>query len=207
VLLVDDHAMIRAGVKLTLTKAFSNVEVGEAETARKGLDLVRKSHWDIVILDIAMPGRSGLEVLPDIRMARPQLPVLIMSMHREDHFAVRALKAGASGFISKNANPKEFVGAVRKILSGSMYVSAAVSQALVQELGRPSDRPPHEQLSERELQVMCMLASGKSNKDVATELCISAKTVSTYRSRILEKMKFRTTAEITRYALKSGLVD
>lgn len=207
VLIADDHAMIRAGLRQTLAKAFSGVEIGEAQKAQEALDLIRKKKWDLVILDISMPGRSGLDVLPDIQLARPELPVFVMSMHSEDQFAVRVLQAGAAGFISKAAPPEELVLAVRKVLSGARYVSASVSQALIQGIGKSTGRPAHDRLSDRELQVMCMFASGKANKQVATELCISVKTVSTYRARILEKMNFQTTAEITRYAIKNGLVE
>lgn len=207
VLIADDHAMIRAGLRQTLAKAFPGVEIGEAQKAQEALELIRKKTWDLVIMDISMPGRSGLDVLPDIQLARPELPVFIMSMHSEDQFAVRVLQAGAAGFISKAAPTEELVLAVRKVLGGSRYVSPAVSQALIQGIGKSTDRPAHESLSDRELQVMCMFASGKANKQVAAELCISVKTVSTYRARILEKMNLQTTAEITRYAIKNGLVE
>lgn len=206
-LIADDHAMIRAGLKQTLAQAFPGVEIGEAQNAQEALDLVRKKKWDLVIMDISMPGRSGLDVLPDIQLARPGLPVLVISMHSEDQFAVRVLQAGAAGFISKAAPPEELALAVRKILGGGRYVSEAVSQALIHRIGKSGDRPPHELLSDRELQVMCMFAAGKPNKQIAAELCISAKTVSTYRARILEKLNFQSTAEITRYAIKNGLVD
>lgn len=206
-LIADDHAMIRVGLKQTLAQAFPGVEIGEAQNAQEALDLVRKKKWDLVIMDISMPGRSGLDVLPDIQLARPGLPVLVISMHSEDQFAVRVLQAGAAGFISKAAPPEELALAVRKILGGGRYVSEAVSQALIHRIGKSGDRPPHELLSDRELQVMCMFAAGKPNKQIAAELCISAKTVSTYRARILEKLNFQSTAEITRYAIKNGLVD
>jgi DNA-binding NarL/FixJ family response regulator len=207
VLIVDDHAMIRVGLKQVLLKTFENAVIGEAENAEEALELIRRKNWDLVVMDITMPGRSGLDILKDVQLARPALPVLIMSMHGEDQFAIRVLKAGAAGFITKHSAPEELVSAIRKILGGGKYASKAVSEKLIQNLGRESGKLPHENLSDRELQVLCMFALGKINKEVAADLSLSVKTVSTYRARILEKMGMKTNAELTRYAIKNGLVE
>ena len=207
VLIVDDHAMIRIGLKQVLLKSFANAQVGEAESAEEALAKIRQENWDLVVMDITMPGRSGLDILKDVQLAKPLLPVLIMSMHGEDQFAVRVLKAGAAGFISKHGAPDELVNAIRKILSGGKYVSKTVAEKLILDIGKESGKLPHEALSDRELQVMCMFALGKVNKQVASELSLSVKTVSTYRARILEKMQMSSNAELTRYAIKNGLVE
>jgi len=207
ILVTDDHAMIRLGLKQVLAKHFPSAVVGEAQSAEEALEEVRRKTWDLLVLDISMPGRSGLDVLKDIHLAKPSLPVLIMSMHGEDQFAVRVLKAGAAGFISKHSAPDELVSAIQKILGGGKYVSSKVAERLVLDLGRETGRPPHELLSDRELQVMCMFASGKVNKQVAKELSLSVKTVSTYRARLLEKMNMQSNAELTHYAIKGGLVE
>jgi len=207
VLIADDHAMIREGLKQVLRKAFSDAVIGEVQNAEEALELIRKKEWDLAVLDITMPGRSGLDILQDIKLARPKLPVLIMSMHGEDQFALRVLKAGAAGFISKHSAPEELVKAIRKILSGGRYVSASVAEKMVSDLGRETQNLPHESLSDRELQVMCMFAMGKTNKQLAQELSLSVKTISTYRARILEKMNMKSNAELTRYAIKGGLVE
>lgn len=207
ILVVDDHAMIRVGLSQVLLKEFPNANIGEAESAEAALEQIRRKSWDFVVMDITMPGRSGLDVLKDIQLARPKLPVLIMSMHGEEQFAVRVLKAGAAGFISKHSAPGEMVQAVRKILAGGRYVSSRVADRLILDLGKQSEKLPHEKLSDRELQVLCMFANGKINKEVAAELSLSVKTVSTYRARILEKMQMSSNAELTRYAIKNGLVQ
>lgn len=207
VLIADDHAMIRVGLKQVLLKTFENAVIGEAENAEEALEMIRRKNWDLVVMDITMPGRSGLDILKDVQLARPALPVLIMSMHGEDQFAVRVLKAGAAGYIPKHSAPEELVHAIQKILGGGKYVSKAVSEKLVHNLGKENGTLPHETLSDRELQVLCMFALGKINKEVANELSLSVKTVSTYRARILEKMGMKTNAELARYAIKNGLVE
>ena len=207
ILIADDHTMIRVGLKQVLLKSFSNAEIGEAESAEQALEEIRGKEWDLVVMDISMPGRSGLDILKDVHLARPGLPVLIMSMHGEDQFALRVLKSGAAGFISKHSAPEELVGAIQKILSGGKYVSKTIAEKVIFELGKENGKPPHERLSDREFQVMCMFAQGKVNKQVASELSLSVKTVSTYRTRILEKMSMQTNAELTRYAIKNGLVE
>lgn len=207
ILIADDHAMIRIGLKQVLLKSFPNAVVGEAQNAEEALEQIRRKTWNLVVMDITMPGRSGLDILKDVQLARPALPVLIMSMHGEDQFAVRVLKAGAAGFISKHSAPDELVNAIRKILDGGKYVSKTVAEKVIFDLGQETGQLPHETLSDRELQVLCMFALGKINKQVAQELSLSVKTVSTYRARILEKMNMRSNAELTRYAIKNGLVE
>lgn len=207
VLIADDHAMIREGLKQVLLKVFKSAIVGEACNAEAALELIRKKEWDLAVMDITMPGRSGLDIIQDIKLARPKLPVLIMSMHGEDQFALRVLKAGAAGFISKDSASEELVKAIQKILGGGRYVSASVAEKMVLDLGKETGSLPHESLSDRELQVMCMFAMGKTNKQLAKELSLSVKTISTYRARILEKMKMKSNAELTRYAIKGGLVE
>lgn len=179
----------------------------EAEDSDQTLEYVEREPWDIIILDIAMPGRSGLDVLREIRRKHPELPVLVLSMHSEDQFAVRAIKAGANGYISKDNAAAEVVRAIRKILTGKKYVSAKLAEILADSLNAAAVRPPHEALSDREFQVLCQLASGKTVSQIASEITLSVKTVSTYRARILEKMNMRNNAELTRYAIQNSLVD
>ena len=207
VLIADDHSMIRVGLKQVLQKTFTHAVIGEAASAEEALEKIRGEEWSLAVMDITMPGRSGLDILKDVQLARPGMPVLIMSMHGEDQFALRVLKAGAAGFISKHSAPEELVNAIQKILSGGKYVSKAVAEKVILEIGKDNEKPAHERLSDREFQVMCMFAQGKVNKQVATELSLSVKTVSTYRARILEKMNMQTNAELTRYAIKNGLVE
>jgi DNA-binding NarL/FixJ family response regulator len=207
VLIADDHAVFRRGLKETLAEAFSKVSFGEAKTAQETLDFVRRSNWDVLILDISMPGRSGLDILDELKGLRPKLPILLLSMHPEEQFARRALKSGASGYLTKESVPDELKKAVRKILAGGRYVSATFAEKLAFDLRRGADVPMHELLSDREFQVLRMLAAGKSVTQIAEEIALSIKTVSTYRVRILEKMEMKTNAELIRYALRTHLVD
>lgn len=207
ILIADDHAVFRRGLKETLREAFARATFAEAATAQETLELVQRSDWEVLILDISMPGRSGLDILDDVRHLRPKLPVLFLSMHPEEQYARRALKSGAAGYLTKESVPDELKAAVRKVLTGGRYVSATLAERLAYELGRDSDTPAHELLSDREFQVLRMIASGKTVKEAADELGLSIKTVSTYRARILEKTGLRSTAELIRYALKAELVD
>jgi DNA-binding NarL/FixJ family response regulator len=181
--------------------------LGEARDAVELLEELRKRDWDIVVLDITMPGRSGLDVLKDLRSAYPELPVLILSMHPEDQYAVRVFKSGAAGYITKESAPDELVGAIRTITSGRKYVSPSLAEELAVRLETDSGQPLHEMLSDREFQVMCMLASGKTVKEVSEQLSLSVKTVSTYRTRILQKMRMKSNAELTYYAIKNRLIE
>lgn len=207
VLIADDHAVFRRGLKETLAEAFPKVTFGEASTAQETLDHARRQDWDVAILDISMPGKSGLDILDDLKRLRPRLPILLLSMHPEQQFARRALKAGAAGYLTKDGVPEELKEAIKKIVGGGRYVSATLAERLAVELRDESDLPLHELLSDREFQVLRMIASGKTVKEIADELSLSVKTVSTYRARILEKTGMKTNAEIIRYALHSQLVD
>jgi DNA-binding NarL/FixJ family response regulator len=207
VLIADDHAIFRLGLKDLLTEEFQKVTFAEARDANEALDQVRKQYWDIVILDISMPGKSGLDILDEIRRARPKLPVLLLSMHPEEQFARRALKSGAAGYLTTESVPDELKRAVRKALAGGRYVSTALAEKLAWDLGSKIEVPIHDLLSDREFQVLRMVASGKTVKDIAEELALSVKTVSTYRTRILEKTRMRNNAELIRYAVQSHLVE
>jgi len=207
VLIADDHAVFRRGLRETLAEFFFKVTFGEAKTAQETVELVRRHDWDVVILDISMPGKSGLDVLDELRRLRPRLPILLLSMHPEEQFARRALKTGAAGYLTKESVPEELKEAVRKVVAGGRYVSATLAEKLAVDLRAGADTPLHELLSDREFQVLRMIASGKSVKDIAEELSLSVKTVSTYRARVLEKSGMKTNAELIRYALQSQLVD
>jgi two-component system, NarL family, invasion response regulator UvrY len=207
ILLADDHAVVRRGLKQILAEAFKRSTFGEAATAREALEQVWNGHWDVVILDLTMPGRSGLEVLKEIKRARPKLAVLVLSMHPEDQFAVRLLKAGASGYMTKESAPDELVGAVNKVVSGRRYVSAALAEKLASLIVHDPSAAPHESLSDREFLVLRMIASGKPVGAIARELSLSIKTVSTYRARLLEKMCMSNNSELVHYAFQNQLVD
>ena len=207
VLIADDHAVFRRGLRETLAEFFFKVTFGEAKTAQETVELVRRHDWDVVILDISMPGKSGLDVLDELRRLRPRLPILLLSMHPEEQFARRALKTGAAGYLTKESVPEELKEAVRKVVAGGRYVSATLAEKLAVDLREGADTPLYELLSDREFQVLRMIASGKSVKDIAEELSLSVKTVSTYRARVLEKSGMKTNAELIRYALQSQLVD
>ena len=207
ILIADDHAMFRRGLRETLAEALPRVTFGEAKTAAETVEFVRRQHWDVVILDISMPGKSGLDILDDIKRLRPRIPVLLLTMHPEEQYARRALKAGAAGYLTKDSVPDELTTAIKKIAAGGRYISATLAEKLAVDLRRGADVPLHELLSDREFQVLRMLASGKTIKEMAEELSLSVKTVSTYRGRILEKTGMKTNAELIRYALESQLVD
>lgn len=207
ILIADDHAIVRRGLAQIVSEEPDMVVAGEAQNEEEVLSLLNNGEWDVVILDITMPGHSGLEVLRGLKQMRPTLPVLILSMHPEDQFAVRALKAGAAGYMTKEAAPDELVKAIRKVLEGGKYVSSTLAEKLVRGLAPPAERMPLEALSEREYQVMKMIASGWTVSTIAEELKLSVKTVSTYRARILAKMRLRSNAELTHYAIQNGLVS
>jgi len=207
VLIVDDHPVVRKGLIQMLSDEPYVEKAAEAKTAAESLDMVGKEEWDAVVLDITLPDRSGLEVLKDIKAMRPDLPVLILSMHPEDQYAMRMLKAGAAGYINKDSASEELVKAVNKVVAGGKYISPSMAEKLAAVVGGDYERPQHEKLSDREFQVLCMIASGKRQKEIAEELCLSAKTVSTYRTRVLEKMGMESNAELTYYAVKNGLIE
>jgi len=206
ILLADDHAVVREGIKQIIAEAFTKVTFGEAKNAHEVLELVGNERWNIVILDLTMPGGNGLETLKQIKHDNPQLPVLILSMFPEDQYAVRTIIAGAAGYLNKESAPEELVLAIRKVLHGGEYISASVADELVLHARHEDDLPIHKHLSDREYQVLCMIASGKEVKEISTALSLSAKTISTYRARLLVKMNMKTNAEITYYAIQNGLV-
>jgi two-component system, NarL family, invasion response regulator UvrY len=207
VVVVDDHPVVREGFKRIIAESPGFFVAGEANDGVEALQVVEKNPCDVVVLDISMPNKSGIDVLKQIKSQMPRLPVLVLSMHSEDQYAVRVLKAGASGYLTKDAAPAQLINALRKVVRGGKYVSATLAEKLATELDKDSEKPIHEALSDREYQVLCMLASGKTGTEIANELVLSVKTISTYRARILEKLKMKNNAEITRYAIKEGLVD
>lgn len=207
VLIADDHAIVRRGLKQVLADSKDIVVAGEATNGREALELVQQRDWDVLVLDITMPGRSGLDILKDIRQFRPKLPILVLSMHAEEQFATRMLKAGADGYLNKESAPEELVKAIRKVHSGGKYVSPAQAERMIGALTDGQTGQPHETLSDREFEILCLIASGKTVSQIAKELSLSVKTVSTYRSRILEKMRMKTNAALTHYAIKIGLVN
>ncbi len=197
---------MRQGLKQILTDGFKRATYGEARNAQEALDLVWSQEWDVVVMDITMPGRSGLDVLREIKQSKPRLPVLVLSMHPENQFAVRVLKAGASGYMTKESAPDELMGAVKKVLAGGRYVSNALAENLAASLS-VNQRAPQEKLSDREFQVLRLIASGRMATEIARELSLSVKTISTYRSRILEKMGMKNNAELMHYAIQHRLVE
>ena len=205
ILIADDHPIFRAGLKETLAKDPSVESIGEADDGHKTLELARKKRWDAVVLDIQMPGRDGLEVLQELRREQPTLPVLILSAHPEDQLALRLLKAGAAGYLTKEKAPEVLLTAIRKVVSGGKYINESLAEKVV--FGFESEKLPHETLSNREYQVMRMIASGKTMQEIGKGLFLSVRTVSTYRARILEKMNMNSNAEIIRYAVDHKLID
>ena len=207
ILITEDHAVVRQGLKLILADHFRKAVFGEARNATEALARVWKEKWDVVVLDITMPGRSGLEVLKEIKRSRPKLPVLILSMHPEDQFAVRLFKAGAAGYLTKESAGEELVGAIKKVVAGGRYISPSLAERMASYLTMDVQKAPHERVSDREFLILRMIASGKPVSQIARELSLSVSTVSTYRARILEKMDMKNNAELTHYALQKELVD
>lgn len=206
ILIADDHAVVRQGLKQILAEEFKHAEFGEASNVQEAIEKVWKEPWDVVVLDITMPGRSGLEVLKEIKKSRPKLPVLMLSMHPEDQFAVRLLKIGASGYMTKESAPNELVGAVKKVVAGGRYVSPALAEKMAAYLAIDVQTAPHERLSDREFLVLRLIASGKNPTTIAKDLGLSVKTISTYRMRILEKMSMANNSELTHYAIQNNLL-
>lgn len=208
ILITDDHAVLRRGLKQILEDGFGKMlQFGEASTAGEAIAQVAKQPWDLVVLDITMPGRSGLDALKEIKSVRPDTRVLVLSVHSEDQFAVRVLKAGAAGFLNKDSAPEELVKAARKVINGGRYVSSSLAEKLVGTLEKKNLEFPHQQLSDREFQVLRAIGSGRTVSEIAGDLSLSVKTVSTYRTRILEKMGLGTNAELTRYCFEHKLVE
>ncbi len=207
IILCDDHPVVREGLTRILLSHLDIASIREADSGQALLDLVRDQRCDVVVLDIGLPGRNGLDVLRQLKQERPRTPVLMLSVHAADQYALRSLRAGASGYLTKNLATEELVKAIRTVVSGRRYVTADVAERLADDLDRPSDRSPHETLSDREFEVLSLLASGKSVKQVADDLSLSYNTISTYRSRVCGKLGVKTDAEIIRYAIRHGLVD
>ena len=207
ILVADDHAIVREGLK-QIVRETSDMEVaGEAADGRQVVQMVANDDWDVVLLDIGMPGKSGMDILKELKAERPGLPVLMLSMYPEEQYAVRALKAGASGYLTKESVPDELINAIRKVSAGGKYVSSSLAEKLAYDLEADVEKPLHETLSDREYQVMIMIAKGETIKDIADNLCLSIKTISTYRSRILEKMRMKNNAELMHYAIKHKLAE
>lgn len=207
ILIADDHTIVRKGLKQILSEGMKHVEFRESANAVETLALIRSAVFDILILDMSMPGRSGLDLLKDVKALTPKLPILVLSMYPEDQYALRVIKAGAMGYMTKDSAPDALVSAVNKILHGGKYISAAVSDQLLDMVQEPKKGESYEQLSDREFQVLQLIASGKTVSEVADKLSLSVKTVSTYRTRILEKLHLSTNAELTRYAMQMKIVE
>lgn len=208
ILIADDHAIVREGLKQILADTKDMIVAGDAANGLDAVQLARHADADVLLLDISMPDKSGIDVLKQIRKENPRMAVLMLSMHREDQYAIRSLKAGAAGYLNKQSAPAELVDAIRQVASGRKYISPALAQELANQVGDENrEMPPHETLSDREYQTLVMIASGKTVGDIAAELTLSVKTISMYRSRLLQKMKLRHNAELTHYAIKNHLVD
>ncbi len=207
ILIVDDHAIVREGLKQILSDDEKLVVQGEAETAAEAIRLTRDKDFDLVLLDISLPDRNGLELLEALKKAHPKLSVLMLSMYRETQYAVRAIKSGASGYLNKQSAPDQLVSAIKQVVTGRKYITPSVAEALALEISVGKDTLPHESLSNREFQTLCLLASGKPVSAIADKLSLSVKTVSMYRTRLLEKMHLKNNAELTHYAIRHGLVE
>ncbi len=207
IIIADDHPIIREGVKKILEKSGSVNSIEEVDSGEALLERLTQQTYDVLLLDISLPGRNGIEILADVKHIAPSLKVLMVSTYAEDQYAMRALKVGADGYIMKNKAPQELMNAIRKVSSGGKYVSPSLAENLASKLSHDSDSMPHELLSDRELQVLCMIAEGNSLREIAEALCLSKNTVSTYHSRILEKMEMKNDAELIHYAIKNNLVE
>ncbi len=207
ILIADDHALVRRGLKQIIEEEFPNAATGEAEDCQQVLERVRKDPWDVVVLDLTMPGGDGLEVLKQIKVIRPQLPVLILSMHTEDQFGTAVLKEGAAGFMTKRTAPEELSKAIKQVTRGGKYITPTLAEKLAFDVEKDTDKPPHKTLSNREYQVFLMLAAGKSVNEISQELSLSEKTIRQFRSRLLAKMKMKNNVELAHYAIQHGLVN
>ena len=207
ILIIDDHEVVREGVKRIFSDRPGTAFFGEASSVPEALRIVNEQDWDVVVLDLSLGDRSGLELLRQLKQIRPRLPVLILSMHSEEQYARRAFKAGASGYVTKDSSPSELVRALDKVITGGRYFSQELAETLIVDLERGSDRPPHEALSDREFEVMRLIGSGKTVGEIAVLLALSDSTISTYRARIMEKMGMKTNAELTHYAIQNKLVN
>jgi len=207
ILIADDHPIVRQGFKQVLSETADLVVADEAGNGQEVLALVARKDYDVILLDISMPGKNGLEVLKELRITNTKIPVLILSIYPEEQYAIRALKAGASGYLTKASAPEELISAIRKVSRGGKYISSSLAEKIAYQLDGDAEKAPHDTLSDREYQILLMIASGKTVSDIADEMCLSVKTVSTYRSRILDKMKMKNNAELTTYAIRNKLVE
>jgi two-component system invasion response regulator UvrY len=207
ILIADDHAIVREGLKQIVAEEKDILVAGEAENSSKLMELLEKENWSLIVLDINMPGKSGLEALKDIKQLYPDLPVLILSMFSEDQYGLRAIKAGASGYLKKVSAPTELVTAIRKIVSGGKYINQSLAEKLAEKFESTKKELMHEKLSDREYQIMCNIALGKTAEEIAQELSLSINTVYSYRNRILEKMSMRSNVELTQYAIQNKLIE
>lgn len=206
ILIADDHAIVRRGLKEIILEAFPSATVAEVSDAEELVNKVVKEAWEVVISDLSMPGRSGLEALQQIKINAPKLPVLILSVYPEDQYAIRVLKAGASGYLNKDMAPEELVNAINKVLSGRKYITPSIAEKLASNIDFNADRPPHECLSDREFEVLKFLAAGRPISDIASSLFLSSTTVSTYRARILSKLHLKNNADLIQYAMEHELI-
>jgi len=206
ILIADDHAIVRKGINQILSEGFPDAEIDEVANAEAMISKIMESEWDVIISDLSMPGRSGLEAIPQIKQINPKLPVLIMSIHSEDHYAIRVLKAGGSGYLSKDLAPDELVTAVKRVLTGKKYITANVAEKLASMVDKDETTPLHQMLSDREFTVLQLLGSGKSLSEIAESMILSINTVSTYRSRILVKMNLKNNTDITLYCIENKLM-
>lgn len=206
ILIADDHTIVRQGLKQIIGEIPDMAVAGEASTCQEVINKLSAKDYDLVVLDISFPGRNGLDVLKQLKCMKPNLPVLILSVHPEEQYAIRSLRAGASGYLTKETAAEELITAIRRVAEGKKYITSSLAERLAFEVDENSRKPLHERLSDREYQVMCLIASGKRVKDIAEVLSLSVKTISTHRARILQKMGMETSAQLTHYAIKTGLV-
>ena len=207
VFIADDHGIVRKGMKQILSRTPDIEVAGEASTGQEALEKIWANNFDVVILDISLPGRNGLEILKQIKSQQPKLPVLILSMYPEDQYAVRVLKAGAAGYLTKESDKSELIEAIRRIAQGKKYITPALAERLADELKPGADKAPHDKLSDREYHLMCLIAKGKNTKEIAAELSLSIKTIGTHRASLLDKMEMKSNAELTHYAIQHKLVE